>query len=146
MGSQKTLGIAAAALDFLPDSVGSQGLIIVPVIVAHMTQILMDAPIAVKLSTMSDDTVKGRVLPRNSNGSFRAPPLDDEGHTAVKLCRLPPDSSDSETASGEASTPELVTVSLDSPVQPRDGCGNDGGSSMMVTPGSETVRNNPNCV
>lgn len=80
MGSQKTLGIAAAVLEFMPPGAGSQGLIIVPVLVSHLSQILMDAPMAVRWSAVQDKPVKivkrsgkRRVLRLDSHGSFRQP-------------------------------------------------------------------------
>jgi len=48
MGSQKTLPMAMAVLAALPDSIGEHGLIAVPPIIAHLTQIFMDAWIATR--------------------------------------------------------------------------------------------------
>lgn len=42
-GSQKTLTVALALIAALPDEVGNQGLMIVACIVAHFSQILIDA-------------------------------------------------------------------------------------------------------
>ena len=98
MGSQKTLGIAAAVLEFMPPEAGSQGLIIVPVLVSHLSQILMDAPLAVRWSTVKDKPVtivkrsgKRRVLRLDSHGSFRQPSdsgSDDGSSSAMPLAAV----------------------------------------------------------
>jgi solute carrier family 10 (sodium/bile acid cotransporter), member 7 len=42
LGSQKTLGITVTVVEFLPDSLGAKGVILVPCIFAHFVQILID--------------------------------------------------------------------------------------------------------
>jgi sodium/bile acid cotransporter 7 len=48
MGSQKTLPMAMTVLAFFPPSLGEQGLIAIPCIVTHLTQIFMDAFLVAK--------------------------------------------------------------------------------------------------
>ena len=43
LGAQKTLGITVTVVEFLPDSLGSKGVILVPCIFAHFIQILIDS-------------------------------------------------------------------------------------------------------
>lgn len=46
LASQKTLPVAVAVIDFLPGAVGAKGLMVIPCIVFHFTQICIDACIA----------------------------------------------------------------------------------------------------
>lgn len=116
MSSQKTLGIAAAVLDFLPASAGSQGLIIVPVIVCHLTQILMDAPLSVRWSTVTEEPVhvvkhngKRKVFRLDSNGSFRGPPLTGEDCTVLRIAKDHVAEADSSEASPQAVNVDVQT-------------------------------------
>ncbi|XP_062506094.1 uncharacterized protein LOC134182681 [Corticium candelabrum] len=43
LASQKTLAIALSVLSYLPASVGDKGLLTIPVIISHMSQIIVDA-------------------------------------------------------------------------------------------------------
>lgn len=54
MGSQKTAGIGLAAVVFLPPEAGVQGLIVLPILVAHLVQTVMDAVISVRLANWRD--------------------------------------------------------------------------------------------
>ncbi|CEG01104.1 Putative sodium bile acid cotransporter [Ostreococcus tauri] len=55
MSSQKTLPVAMTIISYLPEDVfGSPGLIAVPCIVCHITQLFMDAPLASHLAIRSD--------------------------------------------------------------------------------------------
>lgn len=55
MSSQKTLPVAMTIISYLPEDVfGSPGLIAVPCIVCHITQLFMDAPLASRLAIAHD--------------------------------------------------------------------------------------------
>jgi sodium/bile acid cotransporter 7 len=55
MSSQKTLPVAMTIISYLPeDTFGSAGLIAIPCIVCHITQLFMDAPLAARLAKISD--------------------------------------------------------------------------------------------
>ena len=55
MSSQKTLPVAMTIISYLPEDVfGSGGLIAIPCIVCHITQLFMDAPLATRLAKRSD--------------------------------------------------------------------------------------------
>ena len=54
MGSQKTLPMAMTVLTFLPPSFGEPGLIAIPCILSHLTQIFVDAAICSKWAQVSD--------------------------------------------------------------------------------------------
>merc|ERR1712118_457252 len=51
MGSQKTLPVAMAVLSLLSPSIGNQGVIAIPVIVGHFSEILIDSFIAAWMVT-----------------------------------------------------------------------------------------------
>ena len=57
MASQKTSGIAMAAVVALPPSVGATGLLILPVLIGHLVQILADATISVRLRSWAPAAV-----------------------------------------------------------------------------------------
>jgi sodium/bile acid cotransporter 7 len=55
MSSQKTLPVAMTIISYLPEDVfGSTGLIAIPCIVCHITQLFMDAPLATRLAKIAD--------------------------------------------------------------------------------------------
>ena len=54
MGSQKTLPMAMTVLTFLPPSFGEPGLIAIPCILSHLTQIFVDAAICSKWAQVTD--------------------------------------------------------------------------------------------
>jgi len=56
MSSQKTLPVAMTVIAYLPeDTFGSKGLIAIPCIVCHITQLFMDAPLATRLAKLADE-------------------------------------------------------------------------------------------
>jgi len=69
MASQKTLPMAMTVLSFFPPSLGEPGLIAIPCIVTHLTQIFMDAFIVAKWASTSE-TKPPRALLRD-RGRFR---------------------------------------------------------------------------
>ena len=55
MSSQKTLPVAMTVIAYLPEiTFGSRGLIAIPCIVCHITQLFMDAPLAARLAARAD--------------------------------------------------------------------------------------------
>jgi len=54
MGSQKTLPMAMTVLSFFPDSLGQAGLIAIPCITSHLTQIFADTFLAAKWAHVTD--------------------------------------------------------------------------------------------
>ena len=48
LGSQKTLPVALSVISFLPEALGSQGLMALPCIISHFCQIVMDGVVAAK--------------------------------------------------------------------------------------------------
>jgi len=75
MASQKTLPVAVTVIGFLPDSAGEQGLMVIPCIISHMSQIFMDAYI-VSVWISSDDTEKAALSPPLESAKDKAFPGD----------------------------------------------------------------------
>jgi solute carrier family 10 (sodium/bile acid cotransporter), member 7 len=69
MASQKTLGVAVTVLDFLPAAAGEQGLILVPIIISHFVQIMIDSVIVSKLriEDEDEDTILQKDVPGPQN-------------------------------------------------------------------------------
>lgn len=55
LGSEKTLPVAMAVLAFLPADLGEKGLIAVPCILGHLSQLLIDAVVAAKWAALTPD-------------------------------------------------------------------------------------------
>lgn len=55
LGSEKTLPVSMAVLAFLPPELGAKGLIAVPCILGHLSQLLMDAVVASKWAERTPD-------------------------------------------------------------------------------------------
>ena len=55
MGSQKTLPVALSVISFLPELLGSQGLMGLPCIISHFVQIVMDGVVAAKWAEYVDE-------------------------------------------------------------------------------------------
>ena len=60
MASQKTLPVAVTVISFLPDSAGEQGLMVIPCIISHMSQIFIGAYIVSEWNEASKDLEEGR--------------------------------------------------------------------------------------
>jgi len=58
MSSQKTLPVAMTVISYLDEDVfGASGLIAIPCIICHLTQLFMDAPLATRLAKRFDAEV-----------------------------------------------------------------------------------------
>jgi solute carrier family 10 (sodium/bile acid cotransporter), member 7 len=61
MGSQKTLPIALAVIAFLPESIfGLHGLLTIPCIIGHLSQLFIDAFIASRMAAAEEDRQEKR--------------------------------------------------------------------------------------
>ena len=58
MGSQKTLNVALSVILFLPEALGAGGIMALPCIVCHFSQIFIDGIIAAKWSSILDHEEK----------------------------------------------------------------------------------------
>ena len=54
MGSQKSLPFAATIISYFPPSLSAQGLLVVPCIVGHVSQLLIDAFIASRMASREE--------------------------------------------------------------------------------------------
>ena len=70
MASQKTLPVAVTVIGFLPESAGEQGLMVIPCIISHMSQIFMDAAI---VSKWADDTEKAEAAGQQQEDTELSP-------------------------------------------------------------------------
>ena len=83
MGCQKTLPMAMTVLTFLPPSFGEPGLIAIPCILSHLTQIFVDAAICSKWAQVTDK-------PAAASGGSECPKwARSEGGGAGSLRRRP---------------------------------------------------------
>lgn len=97
LGSQKTLPVAVAVIDFLPDALGEKGLIVIPAILFHFSQIVFDAALAARwgkdadvdepgapevemgpasVGAGEDDVKNGNNLEEADGGALRSEPVD----------------------------------------------------------------------
>ena len=99
MGSQKTLPMAMTVLTFLPPSFGEPGLIAIPCILSHLTQIFVDAAICSKWAQVTDKPAAASdlespkwVAPKAGQEVRRAPPLRPRPswHRPPRVARLGP--------------------------------------------------------
>jgi sodium/bile acid cotransporter 7 len=80
MGSQKTLPVAMAILSLLPPAFGNQGIVAIPVIVSHFSEVMIDSFIAAwmvgwKLKPGEEGSTGGA---QGNNPSSPAPTLEAE--------------------------------------------------------------------
>merc|ERR1711991_849928 len=54
LASQKTLPVSVTIIDFLPDAMGSKGVMVLPCILAHFVQILIDGYIVAQSDKIFD--------------------------------------------------------------------------------------------
>ena len=54
LASQKTLPVSVTLINFLPESLGSKGIMVLPCIIAHFCQILMDGGVAARWASVKD--------------------------------------------------------------------------------------------
>lgn len=67
MASQKTLPIAIAVIAFLPESkFGSQGLLTIPCIIGHLSQLFMDAFFASRMAAAEEERQEKKKVPARS--------------------------------------------------------------------------------
>lgn len=73
--SQKTLGVAIAVVDALPASAGDKGLLLLPCLIAHLAQILVDAWVAARWGRHAAAPVSDATQPLDA----KAKPSNDTG-------------------------------------------------------------------
>ena len=56
LGSQKTLAVGLSVLSFLPEALGSHGLMSLPCIISHFVQIVMDGVVAARWAEYTEDS------------------------------------------------------------------------------------------
>lgn len=78
MSSQKTLGTAVAVLEQLPPEIGEKGLILLPCIVAHFAQIVIDALLVSRWALMDRILNCGRKRKDKAKGSRSSDHSDDD--------------------------------------------------------------------
>lgn len=73
MASQKTLPISLSVISFLPvETFGAHGLLTIPCIVGHLTQLFMDAFIASKMAAIVEERLEAEALHREDGCSTQA--------------------------------------------------------------------------
>lgn len=87
--SQKTLGVAIAVVDALPPSAGDKGLLLLPCLIAHLAQILVDAWVAARW------------------GRRTVAPVSADAHLPHSKTRPP---NDSVEAAGDATPSDAATL------------------------------------
>ena len=98
MSSQKTLPVAMTVIAYLPENTfGSRGLIAIPCIVCHITQLFMDAPLAARLAAAANLPLREEPLGTDRDGRrywlfshdlsklWVEAPKADEGYTSGRF-------------------------------------------------------------
>ena len=71
MSSQKTLPVSVTIISYFPASLGAKGLLVVPCIVGHVSQLFMDAFIASRMASRDELRSKAAEGAGGANGKVR---------------------------------------------------------------------------